>query len=130
MDLLKSYFYREWAYNLCYPQLFPHLRRRSDEAQDSTLAFGRDNAKRWLKVLDEYWIGPDKTYLCGELTIADYFGAALVTLGEVIGIDFSPYPNVKRWLAAMKKLPNWDKINEAFNGLVQSVKDRKFVTLA
>ena len=130
MDWLNTNFYREWAYNLCYPQLFPHLRRRSDEAQDSTLAFGRDNAKRWLKVLDEYWIGPDKTYLCGELTIADYFGAALVTLGEVIGIDFSPYPNVKRWLAAMKKLPNWDKVNEAFNGLVQSVKDRKFVTLA
>ena len=130
MDWLNTNFYREWAYNLCYPQLFPHLRRRSDEAQDSTLAFGRDNAKRWLKVLDEHWIGPDKTYLCGELTIADYFGAALVTLGEVIGIDFSPYPNVKRWLAAMKKLPNWDKINEAFNGLVQSVKDRKFVTLA
>ena len=130
MDWLNTNFYREWAYNLCYPQLFPHLRRRSDEAQDSTLAFGRDNAKRWLKVLDEYWIGPDKTYLCGELTIADYFGAALVTLGEVIGIDFSPYPNVERWLAAMKKLPNWDKINEAFNGLVQSVKDRKFVTLA
>ena len=130
MDWLNTNFYREWAYNLCYPQLFPHLRRRSDEAQDSTLAFGRDNAKRWLKVLDEYWIGPDKTYLCGELTIADYFGAALVTLGEVIGIDFSPYPNVKRWLAAMKKLPNWDKVNEAFNGLVQSVKDQKFVTLA
>ena len=107
MDWLNTNFYREWAYNLCYPQLFPHLRRRSDEAQDSTLAFGRDNAKRWLKVLDEHWIGPDKTYLCGELTIADYFGAALVTLGEVIGIDFSPYPNVKRWLAAMKKLPNW-----------------------
>ena len=91
MDWLNTNFYREWAYNLCYPQLFPHLRRRSDEAQDSTLAFGRDNAKRWLKVLDEHWIGPDKTYLCGELTIADYFGAALVTLGEVIGIDFSPF---------------------------------------
>ena len=73
MDWLNTNFYREWAYNLCYPQLFPHLRRRSDEAQDSTLAFGRDNAKRWLKVLDEYWIGPDKTYLCGELTNADYF---------------------------------------------------------
>ena len=131
MDWLNTNFYREWAYNLCYPQLFPHLKRRSDEAQAATLEFGSENARRWLKVLDEYWIGPDRTYLCGDqITIADYFGAALVTLGEVIGIDFSPYPNVRRWLAAMKKLPNWDKVNEVFNGLVQSVKDQKFVTLA
>ena len=30
MDWLNTNFYREWAYNLCYPQLFPHLKRRSD----------------------------------------------------------------------------------------------------
>src|SRR3984885_3662064 len=29
MDWLNTNFYREWAYNLCYPQLFPHLKRRS-----------------------------------------------------------------------------------------------------
>jgi glutathione S-transferase len=82
-------------------------------------------------VLNDHWIGPKNTYLCGnQLTIADYFGSGLVTLGEVIGVDFSPYPNVQRWLAAMKKLPNWDKINEAFNGLREAVKAQKFVTLA
>ena len=32
MDWINSQFYREWGYNLCYPQLFPHLKRRSDEA--------------------------------------------------------------------------------------------------
>ncbi len=131
MDWINTNFYREWAYNLCYPQLFPHLKRRSDEAQAATLEFGKENAKRWLKVLNDHWIGPKNTYLCGnKLTIADYLGAGLVTLGEVIRIDFSPYPNVQRWLAAMKRLPNWDKVNEAFNGLVASVKEQKFVTLA
>ena len=131
MDWINTNFYREWAYNLCYPQLFPHLKRRSDEAQTATLEFGKENAKRWLKVLNDHWIGPKNTYLCGnKLTIADYLGAGLVTLGEVIRIDFSPYPNVQRWLAAMKRLPNWDKVNEAFNGLVASVKEQKFVTLA
>ena len=53
-----------------------------------------------------------------------------MTLGEVIGVDFSPYPNVKRWLDTMKKLPSWPKVNEVFDGLVQSVKGQKFVTLA
>jgi len=130
MDWLNTNFYREWGYNLCYPQLFPNLKRRSDEAQAATLEFGKENAKRWLKVLNDHWLGPKKAYLCGDqITIADYFGAGIVSLGEVIGVDFSPYPNVKRWLDRLKKLPNWDKVNEAFYGLVQSVKGQKFVTL-
>lgn len=82
-------------------------------------------------MLNDYWLSPDKTYLCGNaITIADYFASGIVTLGEVIGVDFTPYPNVKRWLAAMRKLPNWPKVNEAFDGLVMSVQGQKFVTLA
>jgi hypothetical protein len=30
----------------------------------------------------------------------------------------------------MKKLPNWGKVNEAFDGLREAVKSQKFVTLA
>jgi glutathione S-transferase len=131
MDWINTNFYRDWGYNLCYPQIFPHLKRRSDEAQAATLEFGAENSKRWLKLLNDYWLGPNKPYLCGDqITIADYFAAGIVTLGEVIGVDFSPYPNVKTWIGRMKKLPNWDKVNEVFNGLVESVKGRPFVTLA
>ena len=53
-----------------------------------------------------------------------------MTVGEVIGVDFSPYPNVTRWVDTMKKLPSWSKVNEAFNWLVSSVKGQKFVTLS
>ena len=131
MDWINSNFYRDWGYNLCYPQLFPHVKRRSDEAQAATLEFGAANAKRWLKVLDEHWLGPNKTYLCGnDITIADYFGAGIVSLGEIIGVDFAPYPNVKRWLATMAKRPNWPKVNEAFYGLRDALKGQNFVTLA
>jgi glutathione S-transferase len=131
MDWINTNFYRDWGYNLCYPQLFPHLKRRSDEAQTATLEMGRDNAKRWLALLNDHWIGPNKPYLCGnEITIADYFASGIVTLGEAIGVDFSPYPNVKRWLDNMKRLPSWPKVNEVFYGLVDAVKGQKFVTLA
>jgi len=131
MDWINTNFYREWAYNLCYPQLFPHLKRRSDEAQAATLEFGKEQSKKWLKILNDHWIGPNNQYLCGnQITIADYFGAALVTLGELIRIDFSPYPNVRRWLDNIKKLPNWPKVNEAFEGLKDAVKEMPFVTLA
>jgi glutathione S-transferase len=48
------------------------LKRRSEEAQAATLEFGKENSKRWLKVLNDYWLG-NKKYLCGDqITIADY----------------------------------------------------------
>jgi glutathione S-transferase len=127
MDWLNSNFYRDWGYGLCYPQLFPHHKRRSDEAHAATIEWGAENAKKWLQLLNDYWIGPNKQYLCDNtVTIADYFGAGLVTLGEVIRVDFSKYPNVKRWLDNVKKLPGWDKINVEFYGLVNAVKEQPF----
>src|SRR5664280_1192322 len=41
MDWINTNFYREWGYNLCYPQLFPHLKQRSDEAQAATNSASR-----------------------------------------------------------------------------------------
>ena len=127
MDWINTNFYRDWAYNLCYPQLFPNQKRRSNEAQAATIEIGQQNARRWLKILNDHWIGPKKQYLCGDqITIADYFGATLVTLGEVIRCDFSDYLNVQRWLSNMKKLPTWGQVNEVFYRLVESVKQQPF----
>lgn len=80
------------------------------------------------ELLNDYWIGPNKLYLCGnELTIADYFGAGLVSIGELIDCDFSAYPNVKRWLGNMKKLKTWNEVNEVFNGFTAANKGKEFV---
>jgi len=127
MDWFNTNFYREFGYNLCYPQLCPHRKRRSDAAQAATLEMGKQNSERWLKVLNDHWIGPNNNYLCGnEITIADYFGAGIVTLGELVGEDFSKYPNVKRWLDNVKKLPSWPKVNEVFYGLRDQLKGMPF----
>jgi len=127
MDWLNTNFYRDWGYGLAYPQIFPHHKRRSDEAHESTIEWGQQNSRHWLSVLNDHWIGPHNDYLVGNtLTIADYFGAGLVTLGEVIRCDLSAYPNIQRWLANMKKTPNWTKVNEAFYGLVEAVKSQPF----
>ena len=97
------------------------------ESPGDGVEIGQQNARKWLKVLNDHWIGPKNQYLCGnQITIADYFGAALVTLGEVIRCDFSAYPNVERWLNNMKKLPSWGSVNEVFHGLVASVKEQPF----
>src|SRR5262245_27926745 len=127
MDWLNTQFYRDWAYGLAYPQLFPNHKRRSDEAHEWVIEWGAKGSQNWLQILNEHRIGPNKPYLCGDqITIADYFGAGLVTLGELIRCDYSKYPNVVRWLDNMKKLPNWNTVNEAFYGLRDALKDKQF----
>ena len=129
MDWLNTNFYREYAYNLIYPQLFPHMKRPDENVQKATLEWGKERAKGWLQILNDHWIGKNQ-YLCGnQVTIADYLGAAFVTLGEIVRCDFSPYPNVQRWLANMRKLKSWPKVNEVFEGYKASVKDQQFAAL-
>ena len=130
MDWLNVNFYRDFGYGLVYPQLFPHHQRRSDEAQAGAVDWGKENAKKWLQVLNDHWIGPNKPYLCGDkITIADYFGAGIVSIGELIGCDLAQYPNVERWLDNMKKLPTWPQVNEVFHGFCASLKGKDFVRL-
>ena len=53
-------------------------------ARRRTVEWGKEKAKFWLSVLDQHLLGSGKKYLCGdEITIADYFGAGMVSLGEV-----------------------------------------------
>ena len=130
MDWLNTGFYRDFGYNLVYPQLFPHHKRRSDEAHSGTIAWGQERSKKWLQILNDHWIGPTNQYLGGnEITIADYFGAGLVTVGDLIGCDLGAYPNVMRWLSNMKKLKHWDKVNEVFSGFAAGNKGKAFAAL-
>jgi glutathione S-transferase len=130
MDWLNTQFYRDFAYGLIYPQLYPHLRRPTEEQQAGTLSWGKDKAKSWLKILDENLIGPKNAYLCGnEITLADYFGAPMLTAGELIRCDFTPYKNLSRWLANMKARPSWTKTNQAFYDLAGSLKETAFEVL-
>jgi len=126
LDWLNSNFYRDWGYGLIYPQVFPHLKRADPTVQAAVVAYGKERSQAWLQILNDSWIGA-RPYLCGnELSIADYFGAALVSVGEVVQCDFKGYPNVARWLGTMKQRPAYGKIYEVFNGFVQSVKEQKF----
>jgi 2-polyprenyl-6-methoxyphenol hydroxylase-like FAD-dependent oxidoreductase/glutathione S-transferase len=129
MDWLNTQFYRDWAYNLCYPQVFPNHKRRSDEAHAGAIHWGKEKSQKWMSILNDHWIGKNQYLVGNEITIADYFGAGLVTLGEVIQTDFRKYPNVARWLDNMKRLKSWRQINEVFDGLVSSTKGKKFETV-
>ena len=127
MDWLNTNFYRDLGLQ---PRLSAAVPQSEAAQRRGAGGHHRDRpAERQAlaEILNDYWIGPDKQYLCGnQITIADYFGAALVTLGEVIRCDLSAYPNVQRWLNNMKKLPSWGPVNEVFHGLVASVKEQPF----
>ncbi len=130
MDWFNTNFYRDYGYGTIYPQIFPHHRRPTDEVQNATIAWSKERAQGWLQILNDHWLGPDKAYLCGDqITIADYFGVGLLTLGEVVRCDFSAYPNIDRWLGNMKQLSSWPQVNEALYGLAEAVKDQEFVAL-
>lgn len=116
MDWINTQLCRDLAYGTVYAQIFPHHKRPTEESQQVTVAWGQERARNWMRVLDQKLLGPDKKYLCGnELTIADYYGAAFVHLGEVVGSDLSAYPNVRRWLDRMKQRSSWSKVYKAIN---------------
>src|SRR6516165_12521519 len=48
MDWINTQMCRDFAYGYVYPQIFPFHKRRSDEAQDATLAWGKERAQGWL----------------------------------------------------------------------------------
>ena len=123
MDWINTQLNRDLAYGLVYPQIFPHHKRPSDEAQAATLAWAKERSQGWMKVLNDHLIGPKNAYLCGDrMTIADYYGAPFTALDEAIGSDLAQYPNVKRWLGSMKALKSWGKVNEVINGYAGSLK--------
>jgi glutathione S-transferase len=129
MDWFNTNFYRDWAYNMIYPQLFEHHKRATDEHTNATIEWGKTRSAAALKLLDESLLGSNE-FVCGStMTIADLFGAQLVCLGEVVRTDYSRYPNVKRWIAKMKALPAWKKVNEVADGWTASMADKQFMTI-
>ena len=130
MDWVNTQVCRDFAYGFIYPQIFSFHKRRSDEAQQATVEWGKKNAEAWMKVLNDNILGANNAYLCGNnITIADYFCVAFVALGEITGSDFSKYPHIRNWLGRMKALKSWKQINEAIDGYGASLKGTPMVAV-
>ena len=130
IEWFYSNFYKDHGYGLIYPQLFPHHKRPTDEAQAGAVAWGKEKAQHWLGILDRDLIGPSRKFLCGDKpTIADYVGAELVTLGELVHCTYKDYPNVRRWIGNMKALKHWAQVHEVADGFAASLKDKQFASI-
>lgn len=85
-------------------------------------AIGQGGSDKYLKVLNDHMIG-ENAYVCGDrITLADYFGAANVTLGYAAGMDFAPYPNVARWLRTLRGRKGWAPAFSAFEAGVEAAR--------
>jgi glutathione S-transferase len=126
MDWFNTNLYRDFGYNLLYPQIFPHHKRASDEAHASVVAWGKQKTQAALKILDTGILGSNDYLANNRISIADYFGVCLLTAGETIGCTYGDYPNVCRWIGTMKTLKSWARVNEVFNGFAASMKGKDF----
>lgn len=132
MDWFNTQFYREIAYHVVYPQVFPNHARATDELTQSIIDWGMGQLPSLLATLDHGWVTfPDGgPYLTGaDITIADYLGADLLACGDLIGADWSGYPNVARWLDTMKSRPSWAGVHEVINGFAGSLAGKQFTTI-
>jgi glutathione S-transferase len=131
VDEAMSWFSTNFHEYFCLFTIYPNF--GVPQGVDPTLAqamiaFGEEHAPRWLEVLDRHMIG-DQDFVCGDHpTLADYLGAAFVTLGEAAAYNFDPYPNIRRWIANMRALPAWDATYAAFNGFVAALQSQAQVT--
>ena len=130
MDWFNTGFYRDYGYKVVYPQIYPHHKRPGDDHQDDTIAWGKQITEKWLKVLNDHWLGKGNNFLTGDdLTIADYFGACLLTCGHLIRNEFKDWPNVDAWVNRIGALPHWAEVNEAVEGFRDAVKEQEFVNV-
>ena len=70
-----------------------------------------------IRILNDHMLKDPGPYLGGaEPNLADFLGVAYVTIGEMLAFDFTRYPRVQRWIAAMRARPSWAKANGGFEG--------------
>jgi glutathione S-transferase len=130
MDWFNTNLYREYGYHLIYPQVYPSHKREQDAHQSGTIGWGKDKSMFWLGVLDTHYLGHGKPYLLGDkLSIADYLGSAIISAGDLVGVDLKRFPNVDRWMKAMRARPGWAKTHEVHDGFAASLKGKPFETV-
>ena len=69
---------------------------------------------RALDTLEAYWLADNRFIIGNELTIADF--TAYVEIGQLQNIftnlyDYSPLPNVSRWLRTMQEVESHDDVH-------------------
>jgi len=117
LSWFSTQFHEYFCLMVCYPHMgVPH--GAPPELLQAMLAYGRDHAPRWLKVLDGHILAGRDHVAGDEASIADFLGLSFVLLGALAAYDFSPYPNIQAWLARMQARPSYGPTYATFFALL------------
>jgi glutathione S-transferase len=121
----KTNFHTYHCALLSYTHILPTFFTMDPAMLATVRAIGRGGSDKYLKVLNDHMIGGND-YVCGDrITLADYVGAANVTLGYAAGINFSAYPNVARWLKTLRHHKGWAPAYSAFEAMIAAAAVQK-----
>jgi glutathione S-transferase len=127
----EANFYKDFGFQYVYPQVLPHHTRGSEEATKKTVEWGRDKTRAWLTVLDQHFLGGGKRFLVqDQRSIADYFGASILSLGELVQCTLENYPNVRRWYDLVRSDASWTEVNAPFESFAASLRAQRFMELS
>lgn len=82
------------------------------QPDESTLSAEAEKWNKGASILDAQ-LGGSKFIVGDEVTIADIAIAAPMHLHEASKMPMDKYPNLKRWIADIEKLPEWQKTQGA-----------------
>ena len=92
-----------WLTTLIFERMIKKIIGREEDKKTCEEALGFSPLQ--LKTLDE-WL-TKQTWLVGdELSIADFFALAYLEHADEIGVDFTPYPQILKWLDALNSRPS------------------------
>jgi glutathione S-transferase len=120
MNWFQTNFHVYHCVMLAYTYILPPLQSLEPGVLATIRHMGQQGSQRYLKVLNDHMIGASP-YVCGaRMTLADYVGAANVTLGYFAGVDLAPYPNVVRWLDTLRSRKGWAPAYSIFEAALTS----------
>jgi glutathione S-transferase len=79
---------------------------------DEVLAFLRRRAQADLRTLDSF-LSSSEYLLPSGLTVADISSSAYLFWLSQVGVSESDYPQIQRWLSALRTFPGWCHPDEA-----------------
>lgn len=92
----------------------------SDATRVRGLTGRREQMVQLLAALDRGVLRAQR-YLVGDcMTIADCLGAPIFDIDELLDIRLDQFPNVARWIAALRRRPNWKKVHAPATALASS----------
>ncbi len=106
---------------MCNSQFVPPIirllytsRKPAEEQDPERMTRNRDRLNALFPQLEERLRNQD--YLMGDYSLADLTFTPFLGLGDLLGIDLSPFPKVAAWAERLKSRPSYEEVRIGLTG--------------